>query len=47
MELDPVSKVTNRVKKNLMLNGIKGVVTLGQDPTQLSFQYVKRDKRKT
>ena len=31
------------LKKSLMLNGIKGVVTSGQDPTQLSFQLVKRN----
>jgi hypothetical protein len=27
-----------RLKKSLMLNEIKGVVTSGQDPAQLSFQ---------
>ena len=30
-------------KESLMLNGIKGVVTSGQDPTQLSFQLVERN----
>lgn len=31
-------KEINRLKKNWMLRGIKGVVYSGQDPTQLSFQ---------
>jgi hypothetical protein len=30
-------------KESLMLNGIKGVVTSGQDPAQLSFQLVERN----
>jgi hypothetical protein len=33
MELNPVFKEINRLK---ILNGIKGMVNLGQDPTQLS-----------
>jgi hypothetical protein len=33
----------NRLKKRLILNGIKGVVTSEQDQTQLSFQLVKRN----
>ena len=28
------------LQKSLMLNGTKGVVTSGQDPTQLSFQHI-------
>ena len=32
----------NRLEKSLMLSGIKGVVTSGQDPTQLSFQLVNK-----
>jgi hypothetical protein len=40
MELNPVFKETNRLK---ILNRIKGVVTSGQDPTQLSFHLVKRN----
>ena len=43
MEISPMFKEINRLKKSLMLNGIKGVVTSGQDPTQLSFQLVKRN----
>jgi hypothetical protein len=31
----------NRLKIILELNGIKGVVNSGQDPTQLSFQFVE------
>ena len=30
-------------KESLMLNGIKAVVASGEDPTQLSCQFVKRD----
>jgi hypothetical protein len=41
MELNPVFKEVNKWK---LLNGIKGVVTLGQDPTQLSFHLMKRNK---
>ena len=40
MELNPVFKEVNRLKKSLMLSGI---VTSRQDPTQLSFQFVKRN----
>ena len=40
MELNPVLKEVNRLKKSLMLSGI---VTSRQDPTQLSFQFVKRN----
>ena len=43
MELSLVLKEINRFKKSLMLSGIKGVVPSGQDPTQLSFQLVKRN----
>jgi hypothetical protein len=31
------------LKKSLVLNGIKRVVTSGQDLTQLSFQLLKRN----
>ena len=41
MELSPVFKEINRLR-----NGIKRVVTSGQDPTQLSFQFVKRNLKK-
>lgn len=34
------------LKKCLMLNKIKGLVTSGKDPTQLNFQIVKRNWRK-
>ena len=37
------SKEINRLKKSLMLNGMKGVLISWQDPTQLSFQLVKRN----
>jgi hypothetical protein len=37
-KLNPVFKEINRLK---ILNGIKGVVTSGQDPTQLSFHFIK------
>ena len=38
-EVNPMFREINRLK---ILNGIKGVVTLGQDPIQLSFHLVKR-----
>jgi hypothetical protein len=38
-ELSPVLK---KFSKNPMLNGIKGVETSRQDPTQPSFQLVKQ-----
>ena len=43
MELNPVFKEINRPKKSLVLNGIRRVVILGEDPTQLSFQPVRRN----
>lgn len=33
MELNPVLNQINRLKESLMLNGIKGGVNPGQDPT--------------
>jgi hypothetical protein len=39
--LNPVLREINRLKKSLMLSGIKGVMTSGQDPIQLCFQLVK------
>lgn len=36
-------KEIKSLKKTLMLNGIKEVVTSGQDPAQLSFQVVKKN----
>ena len=43
LELHPVFKEVDRLK---ILNGIKGVVTLGQDPTQLSlFIHLQLNKR--
>lgn len=42
-ELNPVFKEINRLN---MLNGIKGVVILEQDPTQLSFYLLKRTLEK-
>lgn len=42
VELNPEFKKINRFKKSLILNERKGVVTSKQDPTQLSFQFMKR-----
>lgn len=39
-ELNPVFNEINRLK---VLNGIKGVVTSGQVPTQISFHFIKRN----
>lgn len=36
-ELNPVFKEINRLKKSLVLNGIKEIVTSEQDPAQLSL----------
>ena len=36
-------KKINRLKKRQMLNGIKDVVISEMDPTQLSFQLMKRN----
>jgi hypothetical protein len=38
MELKPVFKKISRLK---ILSGIKGVMSLGQDPTQLNFHLLK------
>lgn len=46
MKLSPVLKEKNRLKKSLMLHGLMGVVTARLDPTLLSFQLVKNNKRK-
>ena len=43
IELTPVFKETNRLKKSLMLNGINGVVTSGKDPSHPSLQLVKKN----
>jgi hypothetical protein len=43
MELSPVFKEIRRLEKSLILNEIKEVVTSRQDPTQVSFQPVKRN----
>lgn len=45
MCLSPVLKETQSLKKNLMVNEIKGMSILGQDDTLLSFQIVQRNKR--
>ena len=42
IELNPVFKEINRLR-----NGIKGVVTSGQDPTQLNFQYIKKELKES
>lgn len=39
-ELNSVFRKINRLK---ILKGIKGVVTSGQDPTQISFHFIKRN----
>lgn len=43
IEQSPVLKEIKRLKRNLILNGIQGVVTSEQDHTQLSFQFLKRN----
>lgn len=45
-ELNPVFKVINRSKRSLMLTGIRRMKTSGRDPTLLSIQLKKRNKRK-
>lgn len=42
MELNSALKEIKSLSKNQTLNGIKGVVTLEQDSTCLSFQLAKR-----
>jgi hypothetical protein len=42
LESSPMLKEIKSLKKSLMLNGINRLGTSGQDPTQLSFQLVKR-----
>jgi hypothetical protein len=37
MELNPIFKETGRLKKCLVLNRKKGVVTSGKDHTQIRF----------
>ena len=44
MELNPALKEIKSLSKSLTLNGIKGVVTLEQDSTHLSFLLAKRSK---
>lgn len=39
-ELNSVFRKINRLK---IFNGIKGEVTSGQDPTQVSFYFIKRN----
>jgi hypothetical protein len=46
MKLSPVSKGIKRLKKSLMLNGVKGVEISGGELILLSFQLVKRMKGK-
>lgn len=43
LEPSAVLKEIKCLKESLLLKGIKGVVTSGQDPTQLSFQPVERN----
>lgn len=43
MKLNPVLKDVQILKKSMMLNGIKRVVTSVQDPTQVSFQFLQRN----
>ena len=40
MDLYPVFKEINRIR-----NGLKGVVTEGQDPILLSFQLIKKKEK--
>jgi hypothetical protein len=44
-ELSKVLEAITCLKKSLMLSRIKGVVTSGQDPTQLNFHLVERKER--
>ena len=46
MEQNSVFKEINRLKKSWMLNRVKGGVTSGNNPTQISFQFCKK-KMKT
>jgi hypothetical protein len=47
MSISPVLKEIKYLKKSLMLNGVKGVVTSGQDLIQPIFQFVRKNlKRK-
>ena len=41
MELNPVLKEIQMLKKTIVLNGIKGVVPSGRDSIQLSLQSLK------
>lgn len=46
MKLNPVLKEIKKkksLKERLILNGTKGLVISEQDPTHLSFQFVKRN----
>lgn len=43
LEPSPVLKEIKNSKKILVPNEIKAVMTSGQDPAQLSFQFVRRD----
>ena len=42
-EAESIVQGDKSLKKSLVLNGIKRVVTSGQDLTQLSFQLLKRN----
>lgn len=42
IELRTVLKQINRLKKSLILNGIKGMVNSWQGSTQLSFQFAMK-----
>ena len=42
-ELNPVFKEINRVKESLMIDVIKGLMTIVKDTTQLRIQLVKRN----
>ena len=46
MEPKSSAQGDDTLKKNMTLNGIKRVVTSGQDSIQLSFQLRKRNERK-
>ena len=46
LEPSPVFKERKRLKKNWVLNGVKGVETSGRELILLSFQLVKRMKGK-
>jgi hypothetical protein len=46
IEITHLLKEMGSLKKSLMLNGTKGVVTSGRGSAWLSFQFMERNQRK-